>query len=133
MPRPKQETPTDREMEILQVLWEKGSLSTRDIVEALNQGRRKKLAYTSVHTILSIMIKKGLITKGKDSESHILSPVHTKDDMEAKLIQRLKRNVFGGSTMRLVSRALSTHAASDEDLAKIKQLLESLEENDEVK
>lgn len=131
MARPKQDLPTDREMEILQILWELGPTNTRTIVEALNKNRNKKIAYTSVHTILSIMTKKGLLRKGTGTNSHIFTPIQNKDAIEEKLISHLKRNVFGGSTMRLVTRALSTQQASKEDLQKIKQLLETLEaEND---
>lgn len=127
MPRPKQETPTDREMDLLQVLWAAGPLGTRDIVERLNETRAKPLAYSSVHTILSIMVKKGLLAKGSGDKKHVFRPVHSKEEIEAKLIKRLKRTVFGGSTMRLVSRALATDTPSEADLAKIQDLLDSLE------
>lgn len=130
MSRPRQETPTDREMEILQVLWAHGSLGTRDIVERLNEGRSKSLAYSSVHTILSIMLKKGLLVKGAGDESHIFRPLQDKEIVEAKLIKKLKRTVFGGSTMRLVSRALSTDITSQEELEKIQALLDALEDSD---
>ncbi|MEM7734965.1 MAG: BlaI/MecI/CopY family transcriptional regulator [Deinococcota bacterium] len=128
MPRPKQDVPTDREMEILQVLWANGPLGTQKIVTLLNQDRTKKLAYSSVHTILSIMLKKGLLVKGQGNQKHILSPAQSKEEIEAKLIKRLKQTVFGNSTMRLVTRALSTHATSPKDLAKIQELLDTLEE-----
>ena len=125
--RPKQETPTDRELDILQVLWAAGPLGTRDIVARLNEARVKPLAYSSVHTMLSIMLKKGLLARGADAKRHIFRPVHTKEEVEDKLIKRLKRAVFGGSTMRLVSRALATDAPSKADLAKVQDLLDALE------
>ena len=130
MARPKQDTPTEREMDILHVLWEHGPLGTRDIVTFLNEERSgQPLAYTSVHTILSIMVKKGLVLKGSGSRSHTFNPSASKDVIEAKHIQKLKRSVFGGSTMRLVSRALSTHSGSKKDLEKIQELLESSKRN----
>ena len=127
MPRPRQETPTDREMEILQVLWSHEPLSARDIVAHLNEARAKPLAYSSVHTILSIMLKKGFLAKGDGDNKYTFRPVHAKEEVEAILIKRLKRSVFGGSTMRLVSRALATDAPSKADLQKIQDLLDMLE------
>ncbi len=118
-------------MDILQVLWAAGPLGTRDIVERLNEARAKPLAYSSVHTILSIMLKKGLLARDKGRKSHIFQPAHAKEEVEAKLIKRLKHTVFGGSTMRLISRALATDTPSQEDLAKIQDLLDALESESE--
>jgi BlaI family transcriptional regulator, penicillinase repressor len=114
-------------MEILQVLWEKGPSYTRDIVAALNKGRRKKIAYNSVLTILTIMHTKGLVSREEAERTHIYSPAFTKNNIETRLIQRLTQQVFGGSAMQLVVRALSTQTTSEEDVQKIRQLLETLE------
>ena len=115
----------------MQVLWAAGPLGTRDIVAHLNEARGKPLAYSSVHTMLSIMLKKGLLARGVDAKRHIFRPVHTKEEVEDKLIKRLKRAVFGGSTMRLVSRALSMDVPSKADLAQIQDLLDALESEPE--
>lgn len=118
-------------MDILQVLWENGPSNTRDIVTALNKGRRKKIAYTSVLTILTIMHTKGLVTRQEAERTHIYSPSYSKNEIETRLIQRLTQQVFGGSAMQLVVRALSTQTTSEEDVKKIKQLLEKLEADHE--
>jgi BlaI family transcriptional regulator, penicillinase repressor len=93
----------------------------------LNKGRRKKIAYNSVQTILTIMFNKGLLERDETERSHRYIPAYTQDEIETQFIERLTHKVFEGSTMRLVTRALSTRAASEEDVQKITRLLKSLE------
>ena len=130
MPRPKKDVPTDREMEILHVLWERGACTTRDVVDELNRGRTKEIAYNSVQTILNIMHTKGFVVRDDDQRSHIFEAARTRDDVETQLIRRLARTAFKGSTMRIVTRALSIHAASADEARRIEQLLEILEDDD---
>ncbi len=131
MARPKQPQPTDRELQILQVLWDVGSCATRDIVEALNRDRRKKVAYNSVLTILGIMHQKGYVTRDESARSHVYQPAYTRSEIEDRLVERLINDVFGGSAMRLVTRALSTQAASADEVEQIQQLLEAMKGADE--
>jgi BlaI family transcriptional regulator, penicillinase repressor len=121
MPRPKTSGPTDRELEILQVLWERGPSTTRDIYKVLNE--KSKTAYNSVLTILVIMLEKKLVTRDDSSRSHVYSTKYSKADMETKLVKTFMDNVFGGSAMQLVTRALSLKPASQEDKEKIRQIL----------
>ena len=123
MPRPRSDGPTERELEILQALWQLGPSSVRDVRNALNQGRSGEIAYNSVLTIMSIMQSKDLLTRDESSRTHIYHPVASRDETEGRLVQRLIDEVFGGSAMRLVSRAISVQATSDADLAKIERLL----------
>jgi BlaI family transcriptional regulator, penicillinase repressor len=121
MPRPKTSGPTDRELEILQVLWERGPSTTRDIYKVLNE--KSKTAYNSVLTILVIMLEKKLVTRDDSSKSHVYRAKYSKTDMETKLVKTFMDNVFGGSAMQLVTRALSLKPASQEDKEKIRQIL----------
>lgn len=123
MPRPRSDGPTERELEILQVLWQLGPSSVRDVRNALNQGRSGEIAYNSVLTIMSIMQNKGSLNRDESSRTHIYHPVASRDETEERLVQRLIDEVFGGSAMRLVSRAISVQATSEADLAKIERLL----------
>jgi BlaI family transcriptional regulator, penicillinase repressor len=121
MPRPKTSGPTDRELELLQVLWERGPSTTRDIYKVLNE--KSKTAYNSVLTILVIMLEKKLVTRDDSSRSHVYRAKYSKADMETKLVKTFMDNVFGGSAMRLVTKALSLKPASKEDKEKIRQIL----------
>lgn len=126
MARPKSEKPTARELEILQVVWGFGSCSVRVVLNALNQGRHKKIAYNSVQTIMLIMQDKGLLVRSENERTHVYGAAVSREDVEQKLVQSLIDEVFGGSAMRLVSRALSTRGTSAVDADKIEQLLEVL-------
>ena len=127
MPRPKSAGPTERELEILQVLWERGASTTREVHEELNRGKKRKTAYNSVLTILSIMLEKGLVSRDESSKSHVYQAVYAKADMEQKLVRSFIDSVFGGSAMRLVTRALDVSAASRGDRERIEKLLEEME------
>lgn len=132
MPRPKSDGPTNRELEILQILWEQGASTTREVVEALNRKRHKRIVYNSVLTILTIMHDKGFVTRDETSRSHVYKAVHSKAKVENKLVQRFVNDVFGGSTMQLVSRALSTNRTSAEEAEKVQHLLEAMKGNDDT-
>jgi BlaI family transcriptional regulator, penicillinase repressor len=131
MARPKSENPTARELEILQVLWNLGPSTIREITEELNRERRKKVAYNSVLTILGIMQQKGYVTRSEKLRSHIYRASYTQVAIENQLIERLIADVFGGSAMRLVTRALAKQPASPEELDEIQELLESMRSTDE--
>jgi BlaI family transcriptional regulator, penicillinase repressor len=122
MPRPKATRPTDRELEILQILWERGDCTAKDIHEVLNQ--RSKTAYNTVQTILIIMLEKKLVTRDDTNKSHVFRAKYSEEEMETKLVKTFMDTVFGGSAMRLVTRALSLKATSKEDKEKIRQALE---------
>jgi BlaI family transcriptional regulator, penicillinase repressor len=122
MPRPKATRPTDRELELLQILWERGDCTAKDIHEVLNQ--RSKTAYNTVQTILIIMLEKKLVTRDDSAKSHVFRAKYSKEAMETRLVKTFMDTVFGGSAMRLVTRALSLKATSKEDKEKIRQALE---------
>jgi BlaI family transcriptional regulator, penicillinase repressor len=131
MARPKTIGPTKRELEILQVLWEKGSSTTKEVQEAL--GKNYQLAYNTVQTLLLIMCEKKLVTRAESGigKTFIFTAKQSKEDMEGKLVKSFMDNVFGGSAMRLVTRALSLEPTSKEDKEKIRQVLERGKGNEE--
>lgn len=110
----------------MQVIWHLGPCSVRNVLDALNEGRHKKIAYNSVHTIMLIMQTKGLLRRNEIERTHIYDALVAKEEIEQKLVQHLIDEVFGGSAMRLVSRALSTQGTSAADADRIEQLLEAL-------
>lgn len=77
------------------------------------------------------MVEKGLIFRDESNKSHVYTAVVTREATEARLIRHMTQKVFGGSTIHLVIRALSTHGASPKDVAEIQKLLTGLEGDDE--
>jgi BlaI family transcriptional regulator, penicillinase repressor len=123
MPRPKTDGPTKRELEILQVLWQRGPSTTKEVQEALN---KHKLAYNSVQTILLIMCEKKFVSRADSGigKTHLYTAKQSKAEMEGKLVRSFMDTVFEGSAMKLVTRALSLEPTSREDQEKIRQVLE---------
>jgi predicted transcriptional regulator len=132
MPRPKTEGPTERELEILRILWNRGSATAREIHAALNVdlSEQEQAAYNSVLTILLIMLEKGYVTRDESSKSHVYTATYQQDDIQGQMLEGFIEKVFGGSAMNLVTKALSMKATNKKDADKIKQLLEEMADDD---
>lgn len=114
--------PTDGELAILQVLWDRGEPSTvRDVHEALS--RHKDTAYTTVLKMLTIMADKGLVTRDERERSHRYAPASPQPDVERGLVRDLMRRAFHGSALQLVQRALDAQPASVEELDALEALI----------
>ncbi len=119
-----QRRPTDAELAILQVLWQGGAATVRQVHEALG-GRG---AYTTVLKTMQIMAEKGLVLRDTSQRSHVYAPVHSQMKTQGSLVRDLVSRAFGGSTGRLVLRALDEQSADPEELAAIRARLDRLEE-----
>lgn len=121
----KQIKPTDSELEILNILWEKGPSSVRDVHEILE--RIKEAGYTTTLKLMQIMHEKGLLKRDTSSKTHVYEAAVAKDHTQGQLLQRMIDNVFDGSAMSLVMQALGNHKADAGELATIRAYLEKLE------
>ncbi len=114
--------PTEAELEILRVLWAKGSATVRDVHEVLNAERA--MGYTTVLKTLQIMTEKGLVQRIEAGKAHIYSATMREEDMQGQLLKELSEKLFSGSTALLAMHALSLQPASDDELQQIKALIE---------
>lgn len=135
MPRPKPAGPTERELELLQILWRSGPSSVRGVRDALNREKNRGeggrgVAYNSVLTVMSIMQTKSLVSRDTSGRTHIYRAAVTQAETEARLVGRLIDEVFGGSATRLVSRALAARTPAEADAAEIERLLAALGDAD---
>ena len=121
--------PTDSELEILQILWDRGPSTVREVNDRLNID--KNVGYTTTLKIMQIMTEKGLLSREKDSRTHIYSPLPDKETTRGDLLERFLESTFSGSASSLVMQALGSHNASPEELQEIKQLIEELEKSNE--
>ncbi|MCD4694593.1 MAG: BlaI/MecI/CopY family transcriptional regulator [Bacteroidales bacterium] len=117
--------PTESELNILQVLWNKGPASVRDINDELNNTR--EIGYTTTLKILQIMTEKSLVTRIKDGRNHIYSAAVEQNAAQQQLLDKLLNGVFGGSAKKLVMQALGNHNPSKKELEEIKKYIEELE------
>jgi predicted transcriptional regulator len=116
--------PTESELEILQVLWEKGTASVREVHEEL--ARLKDVGYTTTLKLMQIMYEKGLVKRDATFKTHIYEAQVSKDKTQKHLLNKMIDSLFGGSPTQLVLQALGNHKASDEELEEIQQLLNNL-------
>jgi len=115
--------PTEGEMEILQVLWQNGRATVREVHEALN---KKDSGYTTTLKLMQIMHEKGLVERDTNQKTHIYKALVNQDKTEKHLVSKMINNVFNGSAARLVMQALGNHKASADEIDEIKKYLDSL-------
>jgi predicted transcriptional regulator len=118
---PIRRTPTDAELEILTVLWDRGPSTVRQIAEVL--GRTD--AYTTVLKLLQIMTDKRLVSRRESGRLHVYTAASSRDQTQRHLVRDLLRRAFDGSAAQLVLRALSTGKATPEELDEIRKLLDA--------
>lgn len=116
--------PTESELEILQVLWEKDLASVRDVHEEL--AKIKDVGYTTTLKLMQIMHEKGLVKRDDSFKSHIYQAAVTKEKTQKHLLGKMINTLFGGSSTELVIQALGNHKASPEELEEIQLLLNNL-------
>lgn len=117
--------PTEGEIEILRVLWERGPSTVREVHEAIEPGRRT--GYTTVLKLLQIMTDKGLVQRDESERAHVYEPRVPREDTQSQLVGDLLDRVFSGSASALVLRALSSKKTSPDELARIRRILDEME------
>ena len=117
--------PTEAELAILRVLWQRGPSTVREVWEQSNP--QQQTGYTTVLKILQIMFEKGLVTRDESQRSHIYQAQMTQEQTQRQVVGHLLERVFSGSAPKLVMQALAVKKASRAELAEIRKLLDQLE------
>lgn len=118
--------PTDSELEILQLLWEHGPMTVRELNDKLNEVR--KVGYTTSLKMMQIMTDKGLLSRNTEKRSHIYSPSFRSEEVQSTMLDHVLKTAFQGNRSRLVLRALGTHDATAEEIGELKKWIQKLEE-----
>lgn len=117
--------PTESELEILQILWQKGNCTVRDVHEILT--KNKEAGYTTTLKLMQIMHEKGLVDRDTSSKTHIYSALASQQKTQQHLLNKLIDNAFNGSAARLVMQALGNRKSSKDEIDAIKKYLDELE------
>ena len=117
--------PTDAELAILRVLWDRGPSTVRDVHDALRASQSS--GYTTVLKLLQIMTDKGLVVRDETNRAHVYGPKLTEQRTQRQLLVDLVDRAFAGSSAQLVLQALSGRRASSQELRDIRALLDELE------
>jgi predicted transcriptional regulator len=118
--------PTDAELAILRVLWDRGPSTVREVHDALRASQ--KSGYTTVLKLLQIMTDKGIVVRDETQRAHVYVPRLTEQRTQRQLLGDLVDRAFGGSSEKLVLQALSGRRATAEELRNIRALIDELEE-----
>lgn len=121
MPRHRQETPTEVELEILQVLWEREPATVREVVDVLNKTRHR--AYTSILGMLNVMYEKGLVVREKEGRAYLYRTSRSREKTLGGVVKDLLRRAFEGSTTSLITQVLEQSKPTAQELAEIRKAI----------
>ena len=122
MARPSAPRPTDAELAILRVLWDRGPSTVRQVHDVLAHDRQA--AYTTALKLLQIMTEKGLVERDESDRTHIYRARLGEEQTQRQLVRDLVDRAFGGSAMKLVLQALASKRASADELRDIRTAID---------
>ena len=114
-------TPTERELEILKILWRRNEATVREVYEEMSESA--PIVHNTVQAFLRTMEDKGLVTHRLEGRTFIYKPVPQHDETQRSLLSGLLQRVFDGAVDQLVQSALSLRPPTPEELAKLEQLI----------
>jgi len=118
--------PTDAELEILNVLWQRGASTVREVHEAISRAK-PTCGYTTVLKTMQIMAEKRLVRRDESQRAHVYEAQLARDETQRQLIGDLLERAFDGSATKLVMQALSAKQTSAEELTNIREMLDEFE------
>ena len=116
--------PTESELEILKILWNKEKATVREVHEELS--KNKESGYTTTLKLLQIMFEKGLVTRDDSNKTHIYQPAVTRQKTQKQFLDKMINTLFAGSSTQLVLQALGNQKASKDELDEIQKYLDNL-------
>lgn len=123
--RPKHATLTPQELEIMKLVWERRDATVRDIYEALLE--KRKIAYTTVMTMMNILKNKGYLKKTKQERAFLYRPTHPKNQVIGGMLREFIDRVFNGAAEPLVVHLVKDKRLKEMDLQKIARMIEESE------
>jgi predicted transcriptional regulator len=122
--------PTEAELELLRILWEKEPATVREIYDALNLQRPS--GYTTVLKMLQIMTAKGLVVRDETNRAHVYRAALSQDTTQSEILKDLSTRLFSGSAAQLALHALAMEPASAAELDAIRALIDSKRTSAEI-
>ena len=130
MGRRKSSTFTEVELEFMQVIWAAGEVTTDHVLEVL-KGRGRNLSDGSIRKVLSILLKKGHLTRRREGRAFLYKPKVREGQANRKMVQDLVKRAFGGSTALMVAALFDSNPLNERDLKDIKRLIAKHEKEEE--
>jgi BlaI family transcriptional regulator, penicillinase repressor len=117
--------PTASELEILQVLWERGPSTVREVHEVLSE--KRPIGYTSVLKLMQIMTTKGTVKRNEQQRAHVYEAVQPAEKTKRQLALDVLQRVFDGSASDMMMHALAGRKASKQEIEEMRRLLSEYE------
>jgi len=118
--------PTEGELELLGILWDRGPATVRELFEAVNT--KRVVVYTGVLKLLQIMTEKGLVQRTEAGRAHVYRATASQEDTQSQLLRDLSERLFSGSATQLAMHALTMEPASSDELKEIRRLIDRKQE-----
>ena len=119
--KPKKTVLTEQELEIMKIVWRRGSSTVRDVYEDLLEQR--KIAYTTVMTMMGILEQKGHLKKSSEERAYVYRPAKPQREVVGKMVQDFVKRVFNGSAAPLLVHLIEDQTISPDELEEVKRLL----------
>src|SRR5499427_9152665 len=119
--------PTAAELQILQVLWERGPCTVREVHEALQE--EKALGYTTVLKLMQIMTTKGLVRRDENQRAHVYEAQQPAEKTKRQFAADMLQRVFDGSARELMLHALAAQRSTRQEIEELRNLLDEHERN----
>ncbi|PYS36573.1 MAG: CopY family transcriptional regulator [Acidobacteria bacterium] len=119
--KPKKPILTEQELEIMKIVWRTGSVTVRDVYEELLS--RRKIAYTTVMTMMGVLEQKGHLKKSAEERAYVYTPAQPQREVVGNMVQEFVKRVFNGSAKPLLMHLIEDKKISPEELDEIRKLL----------
>jgi len=118
--RQKEATLTGQELEIMKIVWELETATVRDVYEKLLE--RRKIAYTTVMTLMKILETKGHLKKSSTERAFVYRPARPKQQVIGGMVREFVNRVFNGSTEPLLLHLVEDEGLTEQELAELVRL-----------
>jgi predicted transcriptional regulator len=116
--------PTDRELDALKVLWDRGEATVRDVCDAMN-ARGEELAYTTVLSLLQVMEQKGLVSHRRDGKAYVYLPLIERNSTFRQIAGGFLERVFDGAVDEYLVHALESRALKPQELDELQAMIDA--------
>jgi len=119
--RTKSPTLTEQELEIMKIVWDRDAVTVRDVYEALLE--KRKVAYTTVMTMMNILEQKGHLRKSQDDRAYVYRSTKPRQQVIRGMVREFVNRVFNGSAEPLLLHLVEDQKLSEKDLEEIRTLI----------
>lgn len=126
---PKKSQPNPSELAVLQLLWERGPLTVKEVHEALTADVEDPIIYTTVLKTMQVMLERGMVARKSVGRMHIYEATLSQEDTQNELLDTFLQRTFGGSAKKLAMRLLGNYSTTQSDIDELKNMIKAIENN----